>query len=47
MKANAYARANSKTPFVIYQGPYSTVERDLEREIISMYRPDSRLNALT
>jgi aryl-alcohol dehydrogenase-like predicted oxidoreductase len=47
MKANAYARVNSKTLFVIYQGPYSTMERDLEREIIAMYRPDSGLNALT
>ena len=27
-----------KTPFVIYQGPYSILERDLEREVIPMIR---------
>lgn len=27
-----------KTPFVIYQGPWSILERDLEREIIPMLR---------
>ncbi|KAF8904747.1 aryl-alcohol dehydrogenase [Gymnopilus junonius] len=36
VKCNEYARANSKTPFVIYQGPYSVMQRDLEREILPM-----------
>lgn len=36
VKANSYAKANGKTPFVIYQAPYSVVQRDLEREILQM-----------
>ncbi|KAI0710630.1 aryl-alcohol dehydrogenase [NADP(+)] [Earliella scabrosa] len=32
-KANTYARMAGKTPFVIYQGPWSVVQRDMEREI--------------
>ncbi|KAF5365837.1 hypothetical protein D9757_012800 [Collybiopsis confluens] len=35
-KANGYARANGKTPFVVYQGEYSILKRDLETEIIPM-----------
>ncbi|KAF5343596.1 hypothetical protein D9757_013688 [Collybiopsis confluens] len=35
-KANGYARANGKTPFVVYQGEYSILKRDLEAEIIPM-----------
>lgn len=35
-KANAYARANGKTSFVIYQGAWSILERDLERDILPM-----------
>ena len=38
MKCNDYAKAYGKTPFVIYQGPYSVLQRDLEREIIPMCR---------
>ncbi|KAK7452192.1 putative aryl-alcohol dehydrogenase aad14 [Stygiomarasmius scandens] len=36
VKANAYARSCGKTPFVIYQGEYSILKRDIEREIIPM-----------
>ena len=35
-KANAYARNHGKTPFVIYQGAWSVLLRDMEREIIPM-----------
>ncbi|THH32098.1 hypothetical protein EUX98_g2127 [Antrodiella citrinella] len=35
-KANAYARFHGKTPFVIYQGLWSILRRDFEREIIPM-----------
>ncbi|KAF9557285.1 aryl-alcohol dehydrogenase [Agrocybe pediades] len=36
VKCNEYAKAKGKTPFVLYQGPYSVLQRDLEREIIPM-----------
>lgn len=36
VKANAYARAHGKTPFVIYQGAWSVMQRDLERDVIPM-----------
>ncbi|KAF8644326.1 hypothetical protein AX16_008534 [Volvariella volvacea WC 439] len=36
VKANEYARANGKTSFVVFQAPYSILERDLEREIMPM-----------
>ncbi|KAI0329666.1 Aldo/keto reductase [Cubamyces sp. BRFM 1775] len=36
VKANAYARANGKTPFVVFQAAYSVLERDIEREILPM-----------
>ncbi|KAK7452184.1 putative aryl-alcohol dehydrogenase aad14 [Stygiomarasmius scandens] len=36
VKANAYARSCGKTPFVVYQGEYSILKRDMEREIIPM-----------
>jgi len=35
-KANMYARMAGKTPFVIYQGAWSILERDFEREIIPL-----------
>lgn len=35
-KANMYARMSGKTPFVIYQGAWSILERDFEREILPM-----------
>ena len=40
VKANAYARQNGKTPFVIYQGEWSILERDFERDIIPMARSE-------
>ncbi|KAF5343660.1 hypothetical protein D9758_014698 [Tetrapyrgos nigripes] len=36
VKANAYAKSVGKTPFVLYQGEYSVLKRDMEREIIPM-----------
>ncbi|KAI0791554.1 aryl-alcohol dehydrogenase [NADP(+)] [Irpex lacteus] len=35
-KANTYAKLTGKTPFVIYQGAWSIVERDIERDIVPM-----------
>ena len=35
-KANLYARLTGKTPFVIYQGAWSIMQRDMERDIIPM-----------
>ena len=40
VKANAYARQNGKTPFSIYQGAWSILEREFEREIIPMARSE-------
>ncbi|KAH9931499.1 Aldo/keto reductase [Fomitopsis serialis] len=39
-KANMYARMANKTPFVIYQGAWSILQRDFEREIIHMAREE-------
>ncbi|TFK49871.1 Aldo/keto reductase [Heliocybe sulcata] len=39
-KANQYARDHGKTPFVIYQGAWNVMQRDLEREIIPMCRTE-------
>ncbi|KAH9852931.1 aryl-alcohol dehydrogenase [Lenzites betulinus] len=36
--ANRYARMSNQTPFSIYQGAWSVLQRDLEREIIPMAR---------
>ncbi|KAK0719332.1 putative aryl-alcohol dehydrogenase Aad14 [Lasiosphaeris hirsuta] len=36
--ANTYAKAQGKTPFVIYQGTWSATARDIEREILPMAR---------
>ncbi|KAJ7160442.1 aryl-alcohol dehydrogenase [Mycena filopes] len=38
VKANDYAKANGKTPFVVFQVAYSVLQRDIEREIIPMCR---------
>ena len=38
--ANQYAVDHGKTPFVIYQGNWSLLKRDLEREIIPMARAE-------
>ena len=35
-KANTYARMANKTPFVIYQGEWSIMKRDFERDILPM-----------
>ncbi|EMD37577.1 hypothetical protein CERSUDRAFT_154285 [Gelatoporia subvermispora B] len=40
VKANAYAREKGKTPFCIYQGAWSILMRDFEREIIPMARAE-------
>ena len=34
VKANAYARANGMSPFVLYQGRWNITYRDMENEII-------------
>ncbi|KAI0719854.1 Aldo/keto reductase [Cerioporus squamosus] len=39
-KANQYARCQGKTPFVIYQGAWSVLQRDFERDIIPMARAE-------
>ena len=36
VKANAYARQHGKTPFVIYQAPWSVLQREIEREVLPM-----------
>ena len=35
-EANMYARMAHKTPFVIYQGKWSIMDRDFERDILPM-----------
>ncbi|OCH91298.1 Aldo/keto reductase [Obba rivulosa] len=39
-KANQYARDHGKRPFVVYQGAWSILRRDLEREVIPMARAE-------
>ncbi|TFK24398.1 aryl-alcohol dehydrogenase [Coprinopsis marcescibilis] len=39
-RANQYARDHALTPFVIYQGQWSILERSFEREIIPMARAE-------
>ncbi|CAL1709969.1 unnamed protein product [Somion occarium] len=39
-KANTYAKLSGKTPFVVYQGPWSILYRDLEREILPMVKEE-------
>ncbi|PIL22502.1 transporter [Ganoderma sinense ZZ0214-1] len=39
-KANMYARQTGKTPFVVYQGAWNVVDRDIEREIIPMVKAE-------
>lgn len=39
-KANQYARMTGKTPFTIYQGAWSILERDFERDILSMAKSE-------
>ncbi|KNC97827.1 uncharacterized protein SPPG_06823 [Spizellomyces punctatus DAOM BR117] len=40
-KANQYARDHGLAPFVVYQGKWSVVDRDFEREIIPMCRDEN------
>lgn len=42
MKANAYARSSGKTPFVVYQAPYSVLKRDIERDILPMCQHEGK-----
>lgn len=39
-KANMYARLTGKTPFVIYEGEYNIMARDVERDILPMVREE-------
>ncbi|KAI0742604.1 Aldo/keto reductase [Daedaleopsis nitida] len=39
-RANQYARSNGKTQFAIYQGSWSILQRDFERDIIPMARAE-------
>ncbi|EED77078.1 predicted protein [Postia placenta Mad-698-R] len=39
VKANEYARAHGKTPFVVYQAAYSVLQRDIERDILPIGYP--------
>ncbi|KAI0632845.1 aryl-alcohol dehydrogenase [Trametes polyzona] len=39
-KANTYARMSNQTPFSVYQGAWSVLQRDFEREIIPMARAE-------
>ena len=41
-KANLYARLMGKSPFVIYQGAWSILQRDFERDIIPMARAEGQ-----
>jgi aryl-alcohol dehydrogenase-like predicted oxidoreductase len=41
-KANQYARDHGKSPFVIYQGAWNIMLRDLERDIVPMARSEGR-----
>jgi len=38
VKANEYAKSHGKTPFSVYQAPYSVIQRDIERDVMSMCR---------
>lgn len=42
-KANQYARDHGKTPFSVYQGAWSVMQRDVERDIIPMCRTEGRI----
>lgn len=39
-KGNQYARMSGKTPFCVYQGAWSIIQRDFERDIIPMCREE-------
>jgi aryl-alcohol dehydrogenase-like predicted oxidoreductase len=42
-KANNYAKMSGKTQFVIYQGEWNIMQRDMERDIIPMCQHDGKL----
>ena len=44
-KANTYARMSGKTPFIIYQGAWSILQRDFEREIIPLAKSEGTTRA--
>jgi aryl-alcohol dehydrogenase-like predicted oxidoreductase len=46
-QANQYARDHGKTPFVIYQGGWSILDRAFEREIIPMARANGKTTPLS
>ena len=39
-RANQYARDHGKTPFAIYQGLWSVMHRDIERDILPMVKAE-------
>jgi aryl-alcohol dehydrogenase-like predicted oxidoreductase len=39
-KANQYAKDHGKTPFSVYQGKWSVLERSFERDIVPMARAE-------
>ena len=41
-KANMYARMANKTPFAVYQGAWSILQCDFERDIIPMAREEGQ-----
>ena len=45
-KANTYARLTGKTPFVIYQGAWSIMQRDLERDILPMAIAEGKIQQM-
>ena len=45
-KANTYARMSGKTPFVVYQGNWSIMSREFERDILPMCLAEGELGAL-
>ncbi|KIW20854.1 hypothetical protein PV08_01432 [Exophiala spinifera] len=40
VKANSYAREHGMTPFVVYEGLWNVVARDIEREIVPMCKAE-------
>lgn len=40
VKANEFARHNSLTPFIVYEGRWNPAEREIEREIVPMCKAE-------
>ena len=36
--ANQYAKYNGKTPFAVYQGAWSVLQQEIERDVVPMCR---------